>query len=205
MIRRVSNWSVCLALVVGMCGCAMTRDWLGRSPKSDDGAAAAMEPGSEPSARDLESRLRAVVDEATPDSGTPPEFVRDKPHFYKEYEVYPGNASEYDVTLTAKDSRTVPYMAEVRLPKVRYATKVHRNRGDAREDTNFFRETGTETRTYELRYGDWVFVGSLFQVETKEEEINGEWVPAQEEVAKTVEEESNQGWFGRTWSWVTGR
>jgi hypothetical protein len=96
-------------------------------------------------------------------------------------------------------------MAEVKLPKVRYVTKLHRNRGDAREDTHFFRETGTETRTYELRYGDWTFVGSMFEVATTEEEINGEWVPAEDEVVKAVSEESNKGWLGRSWSWVTGR
>lgn len=181
----------------------MTRDWLGRSSKPDEVEVAATAPGAPPTASELEARVRQVVDARIARADSTPEFVRHKPYFYKKYEEYP-NAS-YDVALTAKDSRTVPYIAEVRLPKVRYATKMRRNRGEARDDTNFLRETGTEIQTYELRYGDWIFVGSMFQVDRKEERVNGEWVPAQEEVTKTVMEESNQGWFGRTWSWITGR
>lgn len=204
MIERVLTWCGVSVLVLGLTGCATMRDLFGRDPKPDKGAAAA-DVAVKSSASDHEARLRAVVEASIASADTDPDFVKSAPYFYQEYEVYPSGTSNYDLVLTEKDSRTVPYMGEVKLPKIRYATKLHRNRGDAREDTNFLRETGTETRSYELRYGDWVFVGSLFQVEKKEEQINGEWVPAQEEVAKAISEESGQGWLGRTWSWITGR
>ena len=36
--------------------------------------------------------------------------------------------------------------------------------------------------------------------------VNGEWVPAQEEVQRTVaSEEENANWFNRTWSAITGK
>ena len=197
--------SVAGVLMVGLTGCATMRDMFGRSPNNDEASAVATDAATDVSTSDYEARLRGTVDHMIASADTTPDFVRHKPYFYKAYEVYPDGASSYDVVLTEKDSRTVPYMAEVTVPKIRYATALHKNRGDAREDTNFFREKGTETRSYELRYGDWVFVGSMFQVERKEEQINGEWVPAQEEVAKAVTEESGKGWFGRTWSWMTGR
>lgn len=202
-MRRFLMWSVSGALIVGLSGCAFTRDLFGRDAKPDRAEVVAA--GSGPSTGDHEARLRSAVESMIASTNTTPQFIRNKPYFYKEYEVYPAESSNYTVDLTEKDSRTVPYIADVRLPKVRYATKMHRNRGEARDDTNFFRETGTEVRTYELRYGDWFFVGSMFQVDTKEEQINGEWVPAQEEVVKAVADEPSQGWLGRTWSWVTGR
>jgi predicted small secreted protein len=204
-MRRIVIWGVLGVMIGGLAGCATMRGMVGRDAKSDS-AALATEPAAAASTEmDHETRLREKVNAEIAATNTTPQFVRRKPYYYQEYMDYSGGASSYEVSLTEKDSRTVPFMAEVKLPKVRYATKLHRNRGDAREDTNFFRETGTETRTYELRYGDWMFVGSMFQVDTTEEQVNGEWVPAQEEVVKAVSEESGQGWLGRTWSWVTGR
>ena len=106
-----------------------------------------------------------------------------------------------------RESRSAPLIADVVLAKQRFVTRLHRDRMEAQNDTNFLRDTGTETTTYELRNGGWVRVGSLFVASKSEENVNGEWAPVKETVERTVaaEEEKSQGWFGRTWSKITGK
>ena len=105
------------------------------------------------------------------------------------------------------ESRTVPYRASVKVDKQRYATKLHRKREDAVADSNYARDTGKETLTFEMRNGRWYRAGSLFVAEKTEEYINGEWVPAKEEVERTVAAEDEQAgsWWQRAWESVTGR
>ncbi len=101
----------------------------------------------------------------------------------------------------------MPYRAQVKIEKKRFATKMHRKRDEALADSNYFRDTGAETLTFELRNGRWYRAGSIFVAESTEENVNGEWVPAQEEVERTVaaEEENSENWWQRAWSSVTGR
>lgn len=132
--------------------------------------------------------------------------IRKRPYFYKEYSDYATGARDADVTLTETDSRTSPFIADVKLDRTRYATRLHRSRDEAQIDDNYLRDTGTETLTYELRNGRWVRVGSFFLSELTEEEVNGQWTPVQRVVERTVQaEEPQKGWFSRTMSAITGR
>ena len=131
---------------------------------------------------------------------------RRRPYYFKQYAEYPAS-DEVAIDFQERDSRTTPYSAEVNLPKVRYATRLHRVREEAATDQNFLRDTGNETISFEFRNGRWVRLGSLFHAEKVEENVNGEWLPVREEVKRTVaaEEQNSEGWFGRTWSAITGR
>ncbi len=132
--------------------------------------------------------------------------IRKRPYFYKEYSDYATGADNAIITMTETESRTSPLVADVQLERVRYATRLHRGRNEARLDDDYLRDTGTETLTYELRNGRWTRVGSFFLSETTEERVNGAWVPVQRKVERTVQtEEDQQGWFGRTISAITGR
>jgi hypothetical protein len=131
-------------------------------------------------------------------------LIAKEPYYYKEYSTYPGSADDADITLRELETRAAPFIADVRLDKVRYSTRLNRDKGDARNDQNFLRDTGMETVTYELRGGYWIKVGTLFVAEKTEEYVNGEWVPTQEEVRRTVAIEREKGWFGRTLDSITG-
>lgn len=126
-----------------------------------------------------------------------------RPYYFKEYAAYPGQPPQIDIQLRESESRSAPYVADVSVDKVRFATRLHRNRTDARADNNFLRDTGTETITFELRSGHWTRIGTLFVADKTEEYINGEWVPTREEVVRTVSTEEEKGWWGRSWSRVT--
>lgn len=133
-------------------------------------------------------------------------ILRKRPYYFKEYSTYSGSASGADIDMTATDSRTSPYVADVRIDRVRFATRYHRTRDEARRDDNFLRDTGTETLTYELRNGRWTRVGSFFLADATEEQVNGQWVPVQRVLQREVQtEEPEQGWFGRTWTRITGK
>lgn len=131
------------------------------------------------------------------------ELIAKEPYYYKEYSEYPQGAESADITLRESESRAAPYIADVRIDKIRYSTRLHRDKSDARVDQNFLRDTGRETITYELRGGYWTKVGTLFVAEKTEENINGEWVPTQEDVQRTVVVEQEKGWFGRTLDSIT--
>lgn len=161
------------------------------------------------SKENLEAELRGLSREYIARAGGEEgrgQVIKRKPYYYKEYAIYPSGGDDLTVDIQEKESRTVPYVAQVRVGKQRFATKLHRKRDEAAADSNFLRDTGTETITFELRNQRWVRAGSLFVAERTEELVNGEWVPAQEEVERTVaEEETDEGWFQRTWSNITGR
>ena len=133
--------------------------------------------------------------------------IRKKPHFYREYSVYPNDADDFEVLVQKTESLTKPCIADVTVAKLRFATRLHRKRDEARGDSNFLRDTGAEKVTFELRNNKWVRVGSLFVADKTEENVNGEWAPLKEEIQRTVaaEEEKRGSWLKRTWNSITGR
>lgn len=127
------------------------------------------------------------------------------PYWYKEYAEYPGGSDTFEVETVATQSRTAPMTATVTLDKIRYSTRLHRERSEAVNDENFLRDTGTERLSYEHQNGRWIFNGGTFVADKSEELVNGAWVAVEETVQRTVAAEEKPGWFGRTWSTITGR
>lgn len=209
---RLVNGLVILGLL-SLSSCATVRGWGGGSSGGDAPAAPAEGAALDVAATESESRARLVelvnehIETAEADSrNNQDRIIRKRPYFYKEYNEYEGTAATAEIELTATDSRTSPYIADVALERIRYATRFHRERDQARLDDSFLRDTGTETLTYELRNGRWHRVGSFFLAEATEEQVNGEWVPVQRVLQRTVlTEEPEQGWFARTWNRIVGK
>lgn len=133
-------------------------------------------------------------------------IVRRKPYFFKEFDVYPDGMGKAKAMVQAQESRSIPWVGDVTLPKQRFVTRFHDRRKDAESDTNFLRETGIETITFELRSGNWMRVGSLFVAEKTEENVNGEWVAVKESAKRTpASEERRPGFLKRTWNKILGR
>ena len=208
-MRLIILAAVCVSLGL-LSSCATVRGWRGGGgeptvAQSDDALAATA------SASELEAELLQLVrkhlEEAEADSSSNQgRIIRKRPYYYKEYSNYVDSVSDAEVLLTETESRTSPYLADVKLEKKRYATRLHRQREEARVDSNFLRDSGTETLSYELRNGRWTRVGSFFLAEKTEEEVNGEWVTVQRQIQRTVQaEEPNPGWFSKTWSRISGR
>ncbi|HOZ45311.1 MAG TPA: hypothetical protein PLO37_01310 [Candidatus Hydrogenedentes bacterium] len=164
-------------------------------------------------ANDIEAALRQEVESMIASAPSAMdnslgEFVRKKPYFLKEYGIYPEGSKSYSLLITETESRTATHVASVRLAKIRFATEASRRKDEARADDNFLRETGTETRSYEYHNGRWNLLGSFFVVKKTEENVNGEWVPVERQVAPASaidEEDAGQGWWKRAWSRITGR
>lgn len=161
---------------------------------------------------DREARLRESIDSYIQSSGQASNDATGKlqhktPYYFKEYYIYPSGTAQASIDIQETESRTVPYRAEVKVDKQRFSTKLHRKRDEALADSNYVRDTGKETLTFEMRNGRWYRAGSLFVAEKSEEFVNGEWVPAKEEVERTVaaEEEQSVSWWQRAWESVTGR
>jgi hypothetical protein len=127
------------------------------------------------------------------------------PYYFKVYNVYPGGPSDYLIDMTETDSRTAPHAADVRLPRQRIATPMHRDRQAAREDESFLRETGTQVLTYEYRNGRWVRTGSLFMVDRTEQQTAGGWEPVPGKPSRIAEGADGGNWFTRTWSSLVGK
>jgi len=98
------------------------------------------------------------------------------PYFYRHYDVYPEGATGLTIAMQERDTRSIPYMADVTVAKQVFSTRLHRKRKEAEKDANFLRDTGAETATYELRNSKWTRVGSMFVASKSEENVNGEWV-----------------------------
>lgn len=152
---------------------------------------------------DLEQDLRGMVAREIAETkgynDNRDELIREKPYYYKEYFDYPDGRDTFEIRFQEQESRTSPYVADVTLNKIRYATKLYRNREEAYLDNNFIRATGEETRSYELRNGRWVRTGSLFVAGTTEEFVDGQWVattytPPRPDLADM----EGDGWFSRT-------
>jgi hypothetical protein len=134
-------------------------------------------------------------------------LIRRPPYFYRQFDVYPEGAAILRLVVQETESQTAPALADVELPKIRYATQFHRKREAALEDGDFIRDTGTETLTYELRNNEWHKVGSLFVAEKTEKQVDGHWVAVEAEIQRTAQsEEPEEGnWFARAWKVITGR
>jgi hypothetical protein len=162
-------------------------------------------------AKDFESDLQKIVrngiDAANKSNDEQKSrIIRKTPYFYKQYDVYPDGSDGFKMVIQEKERKGSPYVADVTIPKQRFATRLHRKRAEAEGDVDFLRDMGTETVTYEVRNGRWVRVSSLFVADKSEEKINGEWVPVKETVKRTVpaEEDKSKGFLRRTWSSIFG-
>jgi hypothetical protein len=206
MTRVAGILLVCLA-AASLCSCSIFRHG-----KADGPAVAPIAPTTEAAAvsdSDREAALLKTVQQAIDAAnrqGTDQRaaVIQRKPYFFKAYDVYSGTAQDAKVVIQEKDSRSLPFVADVTLDKQRFATRLQRKRMDAERDSAFLRETGTETVTYEFRNGKWKRAGSLFVAEKKEEQVNGEWAAVKEETKPAISTEKTRGWFGRTWSFITG-
>jgi len=196
-------------LVVGLSSCSTMKGWVGWDGEKE-AAQTAETPtavaGTEDYKAELDKTVRRFIEAATRKEDADRQRVAGrKPHFYKEYVQYPGGPGGFDVAIRETESRSAPYVADVTIEKLRFATRLHPSREAAHTDARFLRNTGTETLTYEYRNGRWTRVGSLFVADKTEENINGEWVPCQETVEQALATEEPKGWFGRQWSRFTGR
>lgn len=198
--------------MVTMSSCATVRGWRGGERDGSAAETSATEAlDTSVSEQESQAQLRRLVDEyiarAEADrKSNPDRILRRRPYFFREYSEYPVRAADAEIEMTAQDSRTSPFVADVRLERIRYATRYHKSRDAARLDENFLRDTGTETLNYELRNGRWTRVGSFFLAEATEERVGGEWTPVQRVLQREIAvAEPEQGWFGRTWSRITGR
>lgn len=153
---------------------------------------------------DYEAELRDAVREyLRQEDRAQPDLVSERPYHYKLYAQYPEGLDSFEFDLLEQESRTTPMLAEVTIEKVRFSTRLHRNRNEAAADEAFFRDTGTETVTFEMRNGRWRRTGSLFVADRTEEYVNGEWVAVQAAPPRTVPgEEPQEGFFRRTFGWL---
>ncbi len=127
----------------------------------------------------------------------------ERPFYFREYAEYPEGIDAVTTRIEPTDSRITPYTATVEIPRNRFSTRMHRSPEAARQDSNFFRSTGTERLSYELRNNRWMKTGSLFVAERTEEYVDGQWRPVQEVAARSPEPEP-PGWLRRTWNTIVG-
>jgi hypothetical protein len=158
---------------------------------------------AESAARDLVRRY--LDDTGTSPSAATPELLYAHPYYYRQFIVYPAGPDSFELDMRRTDSRTMPFTAEARYIKVRYATQLHRDRDDALADDDFRRGTGTETMSLQLKNGRWSRVSNLFVAETLEREVDGSWVPVQERREEPLAAQEEEGMFRRLWNSVFGR
>jgi len=187
MIFRICVATSLLLAVVGA-GCATSKPVSGTVPARTS---------------DYEAQLRGMVQQHMAKANQEQdrqknEVIKRHPYFCKEYSVYDNPGQPFDVVMHKTESRMRPYLADVKLSKTRYATRLVRKAKEAKADTSFFRDMGQETLTYQWRNDQWKKVGSLFVTEKTEELVNGEWVPRREEIKRLyAEEDESEGW----WVW----
>lgn len=96
-----------------------------------------------------------------------------KPFYYKERVEYPQGTDSFRIVILEEETRTAPFSAEVTIRKVRYSTVRNKKKSAAQEDTDFQRDTGQETVSYQYRAGKWKRIGSMFVAESEEENTDG--------------------------------
>ena len=138
--------------------------------RSGQGAPAPLPASIEAAGSDYEDKLHSLVDDSLTklqryDSAENAQMTFRKPYFYREYVAYPEGVDNYSLDIRASESLTTPYTAQVRLKKQRYVTKFQRKRELTRRDTVFYKSSGYETLSYELRHGRWREVGTLYVAE----------------------------------------
>lgn len=181
------------ALALSACG---TSGGKAISARNEAGAAATLDDYK----AQLHEIVRAEILEARREADESSAEVRNyKPHFFKEFYDYPQGVDSFEIAFTEKESRTTPLEADVSLPKLRYSTDVQRDRAAVRADSDYQRERGTETISYELRNGRWHRMGSLFVASEISVMRNGQWVERMEEPRTRLDPfEDDDGWFRRT-------
>ncbi|HNR32278.1 MAG TPA: hypothetical protein PKI11_15410 [Candidatus Hydrogenedentes bacterium] len=199
MMPRIGLFLVLVLLVAGVSACAGNGKRIDASAPMDADDVASTQ---EDALRRLVARHIASAQRGQDDARS--DLVFRRPYYFKEYSVYPNGPDDFDVRLRETESRSAPLAAEANIEKQRFATRLHRKRDQARADGNFLRDTGVETITYQWQGGQWKRVGALFVAEKTEEYVNGEWVSPREEIRRTVAEEEEKGWWGRTWGRITG-
>lgn len=205
-MTRLLVWAAaCLmaCCAMNLSGCAMGR-------KSDPVDPATKATDADYGTQNLEDRLRHMVrteiEIAQRNAASDRDKVRHRtPYFYREYADFPSGGSDIRITLIQTENKATPYRADASYPKVRYVTKLHPRRNDALEDKHFYRGTGTETATYELRHGRWTRTGRVFVADTVEENIGGTWSPVNENTEKPAASDEEKGWFGRVFGGIFGR
>lgn len=186
-------------------GCAILGS---RAPKAPPASEATGETEAESEQLDaFEARLRALVRGELRSAGSQPDrpstkVINEKPHYYKEYFVYPNGEDDYTLEFTESESHTTPLSAEMNVEKIRFATRLHSKKEDARLDETFIRGTGTETTSYELRNGKWRRLGSLYVAEKTEKLIDGEWRSFRDTPSRSqAAEEESKSWWQRLMFW----
>ncbi len=209
--RRLDRVVFVVGLIVALCACSRFRG--GKEP--GDVSVAPERSGRQETSPDYEASVRDLGREhiesaSRTEDASEARVVRAGGYFYREYVVYPDGPTSFEVEMRETESRTAPQQAHVTLNKVRYATRFHRNARDAAADSDFLRGTGTERLVYELRYGQWRRISSLFVAEKVEQLREGHWTAiAEEEEMVLPAGEEDRGLLGRIWSRVvrpiTGR
>ena len=209
--KRDYRWGILLCIVPFLLASCRTL-WGNKSPDAQSASSRDHETTAMGTATDYEAQLRSIVRKEIEnandrDSEGRQQVVWRDPYYFKEYVVYPDGPDAIEVLIQEMESRTTPYVAEVKLRMLRFATRYHRHRDEARNDSDFVRDTGAETMTYELRNGRWVRTGRLVVSDTTEQIVDGKWVPVGDAFARTVvsEEPSAWGWPKRVWAKVTGQ
>lgn len=188
-------------------GCASLRFWEGDGPKADPVPA---DTKTQVSTGDPEAALHEVVRarigrEGELDPARDANLVDARPYWYRELVVYPDGPEAYTLEMRETTSKTIPYTGHVELRQIRYATKLHRSRSKAAQDTNFYRSFGTKFLTYRYSNGEWREEGSMFVAERKEEKVGGEWVLVRkEDEAPLTTQEPEPGWLGQLWQNIFG-
>ena len=205
MIGSMSRLFLAGTLMLGLSSCAMFRGGGGWGAVPAGPALGQLPPSA------AEAALTDIVGEYVAEENrraesTRGELVRARPYYYRAYAKYPD--APITPRLTETESRTAPYRADVTLPKIRFATRLHSERDRAFADAAFLRQIGEETLTYAYRNGRWTRLGSVFIADITEEEVDGEWRPARAKPAPvqadTAPGEPRPGWFKRTWSRLFG-
>lgn len=218
MTRMACRFAAMAVVVLMASSCATVAKvggWF-HGHKAEPAATAAAAPETAPvpkTAEDHENDLRALVVAEIEAAGKTADADRSqvtkrKPYFYRYYAVFPEGSTGLKIAMQERETRSIPYMADVTVAKQVYATRLHRKRKEAEKDANFLRDTGTETATYELRNSKWTRVGSMFVANKSEENVNGEWVPIDEtvkRVAVSEEKKAKVGWMKRVWATITGQ
>jgi hypothetical protein len=203
MPHSIVRIAVALLVISLVAGCGRMRDRRSEAPVPNEQVAVDASASATVHEQEVLELAQRYIGGATGEQG---KLIRRNPYFLKEYAEYTSEPGLADVRLQERQSRTVPLAADVRVQKIRFATDVHRNRDQARDDNNYFRSTGTETISFELRSGRWKRVGTLFVADETQELVDGVWTDRREPVViEEYEPEDERGWFRRFWSGLTGR
>ncbi len=205
-MRKIIS-TLTIFIVLSMCfSCNTVKGWVHHEKKdTNTQTTSSQETTKVPTREDYIQNLQQIIkNEIKTTMSADKNYVyRKRPYYWKNYSVYNNTEGPFEIDVQETDTKSKPYIAKIQLEKTIYYTKLHNNRRDAEEDTNFIRSKGKETLTYELRNGQWIKIGSLFVPEQTEKKIGDTWAPIkEEELQKEQPEEPKEGWFKRIRSWI---